>query len=308
MEDRGVGGAVRPPGGGADVGWFGPDSVSWRVLRESSVMIGGLRALLMHAAHPLVVAGARQTGMYERDPWRRLERTLRQTFTVVFGTAREAAEASKRIDDVHGVVKGVDPVTGLPYDARDPELLLWVHACLVLSFLEMERRTLGKLDDAGRQRFHEEQMLAVEPLRLPRERIPATVAELRAYVDGVIASGILRRTEAAASVAELVRHPPRQVPRRWLWRLVSFLSFHTLPPAVRELYGVRHGARHELAIRAICWTMRRDRPLLRPRWRFIAPALVAGARLRGEPVQVAGVGLFLPRRSRRRRATPTGSR
>jgi uncharacterized protein (DUF2236 family) len=303
MEDRGVGGAVRPPGGGADVGWFGPDSVSWRVLRESSVMIGGLRALLMHAAHPLVVAGARQTGMYERDPWRRLERTLRQTFTVVFGTAQEAAEASKHIDDVHGVVKGVDPVTGLPYDARDPELLLWVHACLVLSFLELERRTLGRLDDAGRQRFHQEQMLAAEPLRLPRERIPATVAELEAYVDGVIASGILRRTESAASVAELVRRPPRQVPRRWLWRLVSFLSFHTLPPALRELYGVRHDARHELALRAICWTMRRDRPLLPPRWRFIGPALVAGARLRGEPVRVADVGLFLPRRSRRRVAS-----
>jgi len=306
MEDLAAMGAMRPQGDDADTGWFGPDSVSWRVLREGSVMIGGVRALLMHAAHPLVVAGARQTGMYERDPWRRLERTLRQTFTVVFGTRREAAEASRRIDDVHGVVRGIDPVTGLPYDARDPDLLLWVHACLVLSFLELERRTIGKLDDAGRQRFHEEQMRAVEPLRLPRERIPATVAELRAYVDGVIAGGILRRTEAAASVAELVRDPPRQVPRRWLWRLVSFLAFHTLPPALRQLYGIRHDARHEVAIRAICWTMRHDRPLMPPRWRFIAPALLAGARLRGEPVRVAGAALFLPRRGRARR--PLGSR
>jgi uncharacterized protein (DUF2236 family) len=290
---------VQPSGDGPDAGWFGPDSVSWRVLREGSVMIGGVRALLMHAAHPLVVAGARQTGMYERDPWRRLERTLRQTFTVVFGTGREAAEASRRIDDVHGAVKGIDPVTGLRYDARDPGLLLWVHACLVSSFLELERRTIGKLDEAGRQRFHEEQMLAVEPLRLPRERIPATVAALDAYLDGVVASGILRRTEAAAAVADLVRHPPRQVPRRWLWRLVGFLAFHTLPPALRELYGVSHGAPHELATRAIGWTMRHDRPIMPPRWRFIAPALVAGARLRGQPAaRVTEVGLFLPGRLR----------
>jgi uncharacterized protein (DUF2236 family) len=285
----------------ADTGWFGPDSVSWRVLREGSVMIGGVRALLMHAAHPLVVAGARQTGMYDRDPWRRLERTLRQTFTVVFGTSREAQEASRRIDDIHGVVKGIDPATGLPYDARDPDLLLWVHACLVASFLEMERRTIGKLDDAGRQRFHQEQMLAVEPLRLPRERIPPTGEELHAYIDQVIASGILRRTDAAATVAALVRDPPRQVPRRWLWRLVSFLAFHTLPPALRQLYGVRHRAWHELATRAIGWTMRHDRPIMPPRWRFIAPALVAGARLRGEPAPaVAEVGLFLPRGATRR--------
>lgn len=293
-------GAAGPASAGPDAGWFGPDSVSWKVLREGSVMVGGVRALLMHAAHPLVVAGARQTGMYERDPWRRLERTLRQTFTVVFGTRQEAAEASRRIDDVHGVVKGIDQVTGLPYDARDPDLLLWVHACLVSSFLELERRTIGKLDDAGRQRFHQEQMLAVEPLRLPREHIPATVQELEVYVDGVIASGTLRRTDDAMAVADLVRQPPPQVPRRWLWRLVSFLAFHTLPPGLRQLYGVRHRARHELATRAIAWTMRHDRPIMPPRWRFIAPTLVAGARLRGEPApRVVDVGLFLPGRTSR---------
>jgi uncharacterized protein (DUF2236 family) len=276
-----------------DEGLFGPESVSWRVLREGSVVVGGLRALLMHAAHPLVVAGARQTGMYERDPWRRLERTLRQTFTVVFGTRLEAEQASKRIDDIHGAIKGIDQVTGQPYDARDPELLLWVHACLVVSFLEMERRTLGKLDRAGRQRFHEEQMLTVEPLRLPRERIPPTVEELEAYVDGVIASGILRRTDDAMVVATLVRDPPDGVPRHWLWKLISFLSLHTLPPALRELYGVRHTPLHELGLRTVCWVMRHDRPLMPPRWRFIAPALIAGARLRGEPADPRTTALFL---------------
>src|SRR6266540_558492 len=220
---------------GNDMGLFGPESVSWRVLREGSVIIGGLRALLMDAAHPLVVAGARQTGMYERDPWRRLERTLRQTFTVVFGTRLEAELAARRIDDVHGAIKGIDAVTGLRYDARDPELLLWVHACLVSSFLEMERRTLGRLDPAARQRFHEEQMITVEPLRLPRESVPPTVEALDAYIDQVIASGALRRTDDAMAVAALVRDPPDQVPKRWLWRLISFLSFHTLPPARRRL-------------------------------------------------------------------------
>jgi uncharacterized protein (DUF2236 family) len=132
-----------------DPGLFGPGSVSWRVLREASVMIGGVRALLMHAAHSLVVAGARQTAMYERDPWRRLERTLRLSFTVVFGTGQEAVAAARRIDQVHRGIRGVDPVTGLRYDARDPELLLWVHACLVDSFLELERLTVGWLDGAG---------------------------------------------------------------------------------------------------------------------------------------------------------------
>src|SRR3954453_1717716 len=177
-----------------DQGYFGPDSVSWRVHREVTVLFGGARALLMQAAHPLVIAGARETGFYQRDPWKRLQRTLMLTYTLTFGSAEEAGAAAERINEVHRRVHGVDEVTGLPYDALDPDLLLWVHACLVDSALLFEEHTVGRLDEAGRQRFHEEQMLAAEMVLLPRDRIPPTVEELRSYIDDVVASGILRVT------------------------------------------------------------------------------------------------------------------
>src|SRR5919197_108219 len=178
----------------ADVGLFGPQSVSWQVNRETAVLFGGARALLMQAAHPLVLAGARQTGFYERNPWKRMERTLHLTYAMTFGTRREAMEAADRINRVHREVHGIDEVTGLPYDARDPDLLLWVHACLVDSQLLFERLTVGRLDEAARQRYHEEQMVGVELLGLDRSRIPATVPDLRRYIDGVASSGTLRVT------------------------------------------------------------------------------------------------------------------
>src|SRR5689334_4085618 len=153
----------------ADQGFFGPESVSWRVHRETTVLFGGARALLMQAAHRLVIAGARETGFYERNPWKRLERTLQLTYALTFGTRREAEEAAARINAVHSGVHGIDPVTGKPYDALDPELLLWVHACLVDSALLFEQLTVGALDERERRRFHEEQMLAAELLLLPRE-------------------------------------------------------------------------------------------------------------------------------------------
>src|SRR6266516_5546799 len=105
-----------------DVGFFGPDSELWRVLRERSVVMGGMRALLMHAAHPLIAAAAAQTGMYEHDTWGRHERTLRLTFTLVFGTRQEATTAARQINAAHRSVHGVDRCTGLAYSARDPEL------------------------------------------------------------------------------------------------------------------------------------------------------------------------------------------
>jgi len=262
-----------------DGGLFGPGSASWEVHRNYTVMLGGARALLMQAAHPLVVAGARQTGTYERNPWKRLERTLGQTYTVVFGTRAEALAASKRIDDVHGVVKGIDEVTGLRYDARDPELLLWVHACLVDSFLAFERWTVGRLDEAGRQRFHEESMRSAELLRLPQARVPPTVAGLRAYIDGVIASGILRLTDGARTVADLIADPPREVPRRALWGLIGFLAFQTLPPGLRRLYGVRDDPARRALLGAALLGVRLAAPLAPRDLRVILPAQAAERRL-----------------------------
>ncbi|GIU99871.1 MAG: hypothetical protein KatS3mg014_1487 [Actinomycetota bacterium] len=267
-----------------DLGFFGPESVSWRVHREVTVLFGGARALLMQAAHPLVVAGADQTGMYERNPWRRLQRTLILTYTLTFGTCAEALAAAERINEVHARIHGIDPVTGRRYDALDPELLLYVHACLVDSALLFEELTVGALDDAGRQRFHEEQMLAAELLLVPRERIPPTVPELREWLAGFERRGELRITPGARRVAELFLHPPREAEWRPVLRAVARLAFATLPPGVRELYGYDGGPLRERTARAALRAVRYLRPLLPPRYRYIAPYAAWRARQRGRPV------------------------
>ena len=43
----------------SDPGYFGPNSMMWKVNKEITVLFGGARALLMHAAHPLIAAGAK---------------------------------------------------------------------------------------------------------------------------------------------------------------------------------------------------------------------------------------------------------
>ena len=258
-------------GAARDLGYFGPDSVSWQVHREVTVLFGGARAVLMQAAHPLVIAGARETRFYERNPWRRLQRTLLLTYTLTFGTRAEADAAARQINDVHARIKGVDEVTGLPYDALDPDLLLYVHACLVESALLFERLTIGRLDAAGRQRFHEEQMLAAEMMLVPRSLIPPTVGGLRAYLRHIESSGLLRVSDSARKVAELFDDPPREAEWRPVLKGVSRLAFGTLPPAVRKLYGIELTPARRTAMRATFATLRGAHPVLPPRYRFIAP-------------------------------------
>jgi uncharacterized protein (DUF2236 family) len=254
-----------------DLGYFGPESISWQVHREVTVLFGGARAVLMQAAHPLVIAGARETGFYERDPWKRLQRTLILTYTMTFGSKAEAHAAANRINQVHARVKGTDPVTGKGYDGLDPELLLWVHACLVDSALLFEARTVGRLDREGRERFHREQMLAAELVNIPKEIIPPTVPELRAWMADRIVRGDLLVTDAARAVASLFLSPPPEAQWRAVLRGVARLAFGTLPPEIREMYGASLGPLRRAGMSATFAATRRIRPFLPPRVRFIAP-------------------------------------
>jgi uncharacterized protein (DUF2236 family) len=250
------------------------------VHRETTVLFGGARALLMHAAHPLVIAGARESGFYERNPWKRLERTLILTYALTFGTTEEARRAADHINEVHRGVKGVDPLTGRRYDAFDPDLLLWVHACLVDSALLFERRTVGWLSGAERERFHQEQMVVAELLGLPRERIPPTTGELRSYIEGVVSSDTLVLSDAARRVAELIRRPPREAEWRPVLRAVAWWAFGTLPPRLREMYGVRWGPLRQARLRSSLAALKLARPAVPRRFRWIVPAHQARARAR----------------------------
>ena len=236
--------------------------------------------MLMQAAHPLLMASARDSGFYKKNPWRRLERTLQLTYAMTFGTVEEATRAADHINEVHRSVRGVDEVTGLRYDAFDPDLLLWVHACLVDSALLFERLTVGKLDDEGRQRFHEEQMVVAEMLGLTADRIPPTVAELSAYIDTMVRSGALQVTDAARDFLVLFADPPKEATWRPVLRLVAWWAFATLPPPLAEQYGKRPSLVRTTGLRASLAGLRLLRPALPARVQRILPAQEASARVR----------------------------
>ena len=119
-----------------DLGLFGPDSVIWRVNRESAVALAGSCAILMQFAHPQVAAGVRDHSRYQVDPIRRLRRTLDLTMAIVFGPRATAMEAVRAINTRHHGVRGPG------YSAMDPELLLWVHATLVYAAATAPTKTI----------------------------------------------------------------------------------------------------------------------------------------------------------------------
>lgn len=121
-----------------DPGLFGPASAAWRVHGDAAMAIGGFRSLLLQALHPAVMAGVAQHSSFRDDPFGRLERTSRFVIATVYGTTADAERAARTVRRVHRRVRGTT-ADGTPYDAADPDLVAFVHATEVDSFLAANR-------------------------------------------------------------------------------------------------------------------------------------------------------------------------
>lgn len=119
-----------------DESLFGPQSVVWRVHGDvTTMMVGGVAALLLQMLHPAVLAGVWDHSTFRGDMLGRLRRTARFIAVTTYGSAAEAQESIDKVRDVHTRVKGVLP-DGTPYAADDPHLLAWVHVTEAVSFLD----------------------------------------------------------------------------------------------------------------------------------------------------------------------------
>jgi uncharacterized protein (DUF2236 family) len=257
---------------------LGPDTVSWRVNHEPVVFMGGGRALLLQVAHPLVAAGVAQHSNYESDPWGRLYRTLDTTVKIVFGEPATAQAASKRLRRRHDRVQGSSD-EGVPYDARDPALLLWVWATLVDTSLVLYERCFAPLSVAERERFYSEQKLFAYACGVPEGYCPATHAAFNAYVDDAVASD-LHVGDAARAVAASVVRPALPAPLRSLAAPHNLLTAGLLPASLREQYGFAWSNRREHALGAWFGLVRAGVRIVPRRVRHYPVALTAGGRLR----------------------------
>jgi len=268
----------------ADPGYFGPNSMMWKINKEITVLFGGARALLMHAAHPLIAAGARQTSFYQRDPWKRLIRTLSLQNSVTFGTKEEADESANRINKLHEVINGTDEVSGGIYDALDQEQLLWVHACLQISSIYFYEKTVKKLTTEEKDQYHIENTLAAEMVLVDKNLMPTTHEGLKKWViEKSREKNYLMITDVAKDVYDIIGGGP--VPRhiKPIWPFIAFTAFNTLPKEFKEIYGIKESRLKSIVVSFNLALLKYTRPFLPPFFRLIAPARWAKQRITKKP-------------------------
>ncbi|GAA0413915.1 hypothetical protein Acor_10380 [Acrocarpospora corrugata] len=225
----------------ADHGIFGPESVTWRVMGEPILLVGGFRALLMQGLHPRAMRGVQQNSDF-LDPaqaWSRFVRTTEFVRVRTYGSRAEVEKAAERVRRIHATLTAFDPDTGQEFHLDDPDALRWVHVGEVDSYLTVARRAGVPLSDADADRFVAEWRRAAQLVGLRRKDVPGSVAELRDYIDAE-RPNLYLIPEAAHPLRMSLNAPlPRKLtPLKPAFPLVMLLSFATLPRWARRLYGL----------------------------------------------------------------------
>jgi uncharacterized protein (DUF2236 family) len=217
-----------------DPGLFGPGSATWLVMSDVSTFIGGIRALLVQAAHPEVAAGVFDHSEYRADPLGRLSRTSSYVTVTAYGSMPEVERAVAIVRQAHRPVRGTSH-RGRPYSAGQAELAAWVHNALTDSFLTAAR-TFGRvaLSDEEADRFVQEQtkvgaLLDADPL-------PATAGELTSWIAEHPGIGDSPGRQGAV---DFLRSPPLPPTLKAGYKIMFWAATATIPRRLREVLGVR---------------------------------------------------------------------
>lgn len=244
-----------PPG---DPGLFGPDSVCWRVHGDfTSMLVGGISALLLQALHPLALAGVWDHSNFREDLLGRLRRTGQFIAGTTFASCEDAERLIERVRLIHLKVTG-QTADGRPYAAYDPDLLTWVHVAEVSSFLNAHLRYLNpSLSGAEQDRYYAEVALIAE--RLGARNVPRSRQTIADYFEAVRPE--LRCDERSREILQVLRGAPApSLAARPFGALMMHAGIELLPEWASTLFDLQQGPRQRQLIQ---FGVRRTAPLLR---------------------------------------------
>lgn len=217
-----------------DPGLFGPGSVTWRVIGDVATFVGGIRALLVQAAHQEVAAGVADHSRYQEDPLGRLSRTSAYVTATAFGATPEVEEAVRIVRRAHQPVQGRSH-RGRPYAADDPGHAAWVHNVLTESFL-VTYRLYGKepLGNRDADRFVTEQTRVGR--LLDADPMPGTSAALSKWI---VDHPDIGASPGMVNAVEFLYRPPLPWNIRIGYGVLFRAAVATIPVPIRTVIGVK---------------------------------------------------------------------
>lgn len=211
-------------------GYFASHSIVPRLHSDPSLIVGGIRALMEQALHPVAMAGVAKYSDFRDDAWGRLRRTGEYVALVTYGARAEVDRAAERVRMIHHRL-GVD----------GQEELLWVHTSMVDAFIDIALRSGMRLSEYEIDRYLEEMVVFAELVGIQRQSVPNSYEKLQSYMSAIQPK--LMATHEAKRTAVFLTFPPMSpivrfaTPAPALWASVATLAAASLPRWARDLYG-----------------------------------------------------------------------
>ena len=268
-------------------GLFGPESLTWRINRESALFLGAGRAALLQLAHPWVAVALEQHSSLLAKPIARFHNTFRVVFTMIFGSAPQAFRVARSLYQLHTAITGELPgdVAGYAkasrYQALHQPALLWVYATLVDSALIAFQSVLPSLQPPELDAWYDESKLLAGLFGLTPDALPANWTSFQTYISEVCASqalGVDGRSRAMAHRIMTGSGSAVRIPR-WYQAITA----QWLPPRFREEFALPFGPIEKARATAALRNLPRLYAMLPTALRYVGPYREAQARLAGRP-------------------------
>jgi uncharacterized protein (DUF2236 family) len=231
----------------SDEGYFPRGRSLLRAAQEERLvgLFYGQRALAIGALHPVNYTGTAQATSGRSKPFRRLARTANDFEAIFLGTRAEADKVLAKVHKLHERVRGelredAGPYpAGTPYEAFDPQLMLWTMAVIADSteyFYELFVRSLAGWE---RESLWQDFVRFGELFGMPRSAAPATYPEFRAWWNETLAGEGMHLTDEARYMGHAVAFQiPMPAINQVAKQVHDLIMLGSLPPRVRELYGL----------------------------------------------------------------------
>jgi len=225
----------------ADDGYFGPGSITWKVIAHPAALnVGGGMAVLLQVLDPGEMLHLSRTTIAREGgeaSAARFRRTGAYLITVNFGDKAHADAAAAHVDRLHERAVFTDPETGEVIRAKNPEWLRWTHNTFVWGSLTAAMAYGLELTEEEQDRFVVEQHRNAELLHVPGP-LPETKRELDAVIEakGEQNAALIL---PAADIALALRNPGDGGPlSRWVARNVQYGMLALMPKWALRLYGI----------------------------------------------------------------------
>lgn len=267
-------------------GFFGPESKIWEINRHAAMFLGGGRAALLQVAHPGVAQAIAHHSRTRQDPFGRFQRTFRRVFAMVWGDAEAALVAARQVHTVHTRICGSfdEDVgchrAGQPYQANERPALLWVHATLWESSIQMYETFVSPLTDAVKESYYQETRRFAALFGLEERDVPDSWQGFLDYNRTMWSSRELSVASAGREIASYLFRAPDPLLQPVFDRLRDLTSY-LLPEKIRDAFGLALGRRETTSAERTIAIVRRALPHLPERLRYVPPYFEARHRLKG---------------------------